>query len=351
MIWLAEFDGLLADPDQFQAVVVPTRGIILHFISEWISMAPMDFKSSDVLYALDAVLAACEIFPAITERSISLGAADRLPLSFTAFAHILQPNGIPSLSLSVLNVDALIIAQHMVTIDREHCIELRNINAAMAIVYSLGSAALHRLSKTWSRVPRPAKANLAKLRSLLSPSSNFARLRDFLRNLDPPRAASAAAGAGEPEPPAAGAASAPNAFPPPPPTLPASTVPVPAPAPPAPATSAGGGGGSVGSADPRDAHVVPWLGLFVRDVIQVEEALPVFVDVGETLVNVSRCRLLEACAAAALRFQASRATSGGWRTFPRVARLLVAEEGLLRSPTQQFKASLELEPRDAAAFK
>ncbi|KAI9358003.1 hypothetical protein DFJ73DRAFT_957887 [Zopfochytrium polystomum] len=453
---LTELAPLIDDLDQFQSVSIPTRVIILHFVTERLRLVPAEFRDHpEVLDALDDLLTLANAFPAGSGRrhqtmwnmlqnflggltatlaiardhnvmripdeskmqapgtpastpviaSSSLSAISSMvsggpKMTHEAFSFsgatlplILPFSTTTALPLTILNVDPLAIAQHMLVVDREvyltitvadllksaspssapnsrrptllptvddddddnsvvsnstvtpsskkkgsassstskpkgvaamverfnflsklvttavmgcstpqaradvivhfvrvakHCLDIRNLNGAHSIATSLASAALHRLTKTWVKVPRTTRATLTHLQQLFSPSANFSHLRAFLRTLQPH----------------------------------------------SPATH------------PRDAYTVPWLGLHTRDIVQIEEVLPRFADRDGLLVHFGRCRHLQACVDAALRFQAvPTAAPEGWRMYPKIRRLLVADEGLLSSPSQQFKMSLELEPR------
>ncbi|KAJ3112182.1 Ras protein-specific guanine nucleotide-releasing factor [Phlyctochytrium bullatum] len=167
----------------------------------------------------------------------------------------------------------------------KRCLEVYNFNSAHAITSALTSASIHRLGKTWEKVPKRTIAQLRELTHTFSPSHNWAELRALLAAV-PPR-----------------------------------------------------------------SPAVPWMGLYLRDLVMVEEAQAVFLDSihgseTEPMVNFLRCRNLARIIDEALRFQTRDPYR--YRIVDGVRTVLLDEDGLLRSPTRQFELSLALEPRDGS---
>ncbi|KAJ1565455.1 Ras protein-specific guanine nucleotide-releasing factor, partial [Cladochytrium tenue] len=157
------------------------------------------------------------------------------------------------------------------------CLEYRNLNAANAITASLSSATVYSLRRSWERVPKPSLTQLQSLQHLFSPSANFKVLRSLLGTLGTP----AAADGRRPREAAA-------------------------------------------SRTAEQDYCVPWLGVHVREAIQVCEVFahggmaPAEVrggGGGGQLVNFDRCRWLSNITDQTLRFQrrAARAAAAGGR--------------------------------------
>ncbi|KAL6060557.1 pleckstriny domain-containing family H member 1-like isoform X2 [Balamuthia mandrillaris] len=68
----------------------------------------------------------------------------------------------------------------------EECVALNNLNAAMEITSGLGSAAVHRLSRTWELVPKEKVAVLEDMQEMLSTKSSYKVYRERLHTLNPP---------------------------------------------------------------------------------------------------------------------------------------------------------------------
>ncbi|KAJ3094665.1 Ras protein-specific guanine nucleotide-releasing factor [Phlyctochytrium planicorne] len=225
----------------------------------------------------------------------------------------------------------------------KHSLDIRSMNASNAITSALTSASLHRLQKTWDKVSRRSLTSLEHLKELFSPTNNFRSLRRHMQSLP--------------------------------------------------------------STDPA----VPWIGIHLRDIVIVEEANPKWIQRGpdastiptckckgsatcpkqnhkdDEVINLKRMKLLSNIIDTALRFQQPldataakpvSAKSGSptlaqqikmasvlgvsmspssssptspqgynWPQDPAVRRSLTVTEGLLRSPSRQFAASLAVEPR------
>ncbi|KAI9341679.1 ras guanine nucleotide exchange factor domain-containing protein [Obelidium mucronatum] len=66
----------------------------------------------------------------------------------------------------------------------KHCVDIKALNAAQAIVSSLASASVYRLTRTWDNVPKPTLTLLTSLRVCFSPSLNFHNLRVLLASTE-----------------------------------------------------------------------------------------------------------------------------------------------------------------------
>ncbi|KAJ3022324.1 UNVERIFIED_CONTAM: hypothetical protein HDU68_009204 [Siphonaria sp. JEL0065] len=66
----------------------------------------------------------------------------------------------------------------------KHCVDINALNAAQAIVSSLASASVYRLTRTWDNVPKPTHTLLRSLRVCFSPSLNFHNLRVLLSSVE-----------------------------------------------------------------------------------------------------------------------------------------------------------------------
>ncbi|KAJ3311281.1 RasGEF [Blyttiomyces sp. JEL0837] len=426
--------------DYIRHVILPVRISVLRFVTRWIRVLPREFRDRGVRNRVENILGVVEGKstgdgsgdeellgemgqPAVVNmmgvyvtgiRNLLVEVADnrtsrsdsiktqatpwlsptspKPPLSLNTTPHP-HPNSTPAsdLPISLLNVDPLIIAQHMLILDRKiymsispseflnqthakpgtrlieapgvvalverfnfvvglvttavmgcgtpmaraemishfvrvakHSLDYRNLNASHAILSALSSASLHRLTKTWQKVPKSIKSTLQQLQQLFSPNSNFAKLRDFLSSLSSAASASVQ-GTG--------------------------TI----------STTA------LNTAIHQGAYCVPWLGLHVRDN-------DVYGADMEPLVNLFRCRWISRCVAEALRFQGVGVVDGRresdagfgigveffgganggknvgrnewpWKVNSKILELLVADDGLLKSPSQQFEVSLAVEPR------
>jgi len=63
----------------------------------------------------------------------------------------------------------------------KHLLELNNLNCLKALVSSLHSAPIHRLTLTWNVVPKRDKEKLEKLNELISEEDNRLKLREYLK--------------------------------------------------------------------------------------------------------------------------------------------------------------------------
>lgn len=64
----------------------------------------------------------------------------------------------------------------------EHCYELKNFNALMALTASMNLTAVQRLEKTWSLVGNSYKSSFDKFTNLMSTKQNFQNYRSLLNN-------------------------------------------------------------------------------------------------------------------------------------------------------------------------
>ncbi|KAJ3296598.1 Ras protein-specific guanine nucleotide-releasing factor [Rhizoclosmatium sp. JEL0117] len=89
-------------------------------------------------------------------------------------------------SLVIQGVTAKARSEMIVLLVRvaKHCVDIKALNAAQAIVSSLASASVYRLTKTWESVPKPTVTLLTSLRVTFSPSLNFHNLRVLLASTD-----------------------------------------------------------------------------------------------------------------------------------------------------------------------
>jgi hypothetical protein len=197
----------------------------------------------------------------------------------------------------------------------KHSVDIHSYNSGHAIVSSLTSAALYRLTKTWAKVPPTTLKTFENLKSLFAPYKNWAALRNRLSSID------------------------------------------------------------------SQTPCIPWLGMFLRDMVTIEELYPRYIETDRKQANIDglnedqtinfvRCRWLWRTQIEALRFQEAFRLSSEGTTRPsldesisdttsinastcgypfkvneRVRSLLTEERGLLKSPSKQFEASLKIEPR------
>ncbi|KAJ3410149.1 ABC transporter G member 22 [Chytridiales sp. JEL 0842] len=192
------------------------------------------------------------------------------------------------------------LVQHFIKIADISISELNNFNASHSIISALTSAPLYRLQKTWTHTPTTSMQTLERLKQLFSPNSNWTNLRACMADI------------------------------------------------------------------PAETPATPWLGLFLRDLLSIESMHPLKLENG--LINFRRCRWVSKIQSDALRFQhsyerefvgrqsvdTSTSTNSGrggaayiFHPNPHIRSLLTEDRGLLRSESQQFDASLKIEPRQS----
>jgi son of sevenless-like protein len=88
------------------------------------------------------------------------------------------------LTVEDMNKRVLLVAKFILIAQR--CKEINNFNAVMEIVSGLESSSIHRLQKTWMRIPQTAKTMLEELKGLMSQNGNFKLFRTTLKNATPP---------------------------------------------------------------------------------------------------------------------------------------------------------------------
>ena len=64
--------------------------------------------------------------------------------------------------------------------------EMSNFNAVMTILSGLGGTAVYRLRRTWAKVEPTLQNQLDELKTLMSPTQNYAAYRTLLRSINPP---------------------------------------------------------------------------------------------------------------------------------------------------------------------
>ena len=74
---------------------------------------------------------------------------------------------------------------HFVRIGKK-LLEVGNVNCSKAVVCSLRSAPIYRLTKTWNLVPKREKEKLDKLHDIVSEDNNNQMLRDYLKSVKLP---------------------------------------------------------------------------------------------------------------------------------------------------------------------
>lgn len=63
---------------------------------------------------------------------------------------------------------------------------MNNFSTLTSIISALGTAPIHRLSRTWSQVNARTQNVLEHMRKLMSSTKNFADYRETLKLADPP---------------------------------------------------------------------------------------------------------------------------------------------------------------------
>ncbi|KIW03734.1 uncharacterized protein PV09_05041 [Verruconis gallopava] len=79
----------------------------------------------------------------------------------------------------------VIVIKHFVSI-ADKCRGLNNFSTLTSIISALGTAPIHRLSRTWQQVNGKTKDTLEAMRKLMGSTKNFAEYRETLRKINPP---------------------------------------------------------------------------------------------------------------------------------------------------------------------
>lgn len=79
----------------------------------------------------------------------------------------------------------VIVIKHFVNV-ADKCRLLNNFSTLTSIISALGTAPIHRLSRTWTAVNARAMATLETMRKLMGSTKNFAEYRDTLHKANPP---------------------------------------------------------------------------------------------------------------------------------------------------------------------
>lgn len=68
----------------------------------------------------------------------------------------------------------------------QKCRTLNNFSTLTSIISALGTAPIHRLSRTWTAVNARTMTTLENMRKLMGSTKNFAEYRDTLHKANPP---------------------------------------------------------------------------------------------------------------------------------------------------------------------
>jgi len=79
----------------------------------------------------------------------------------------------------------VIVIKHFVNV-ADKCRQLNNFSTLTSIISALGTAPIHRLSRTWAAVNARSMAVLENMRKLMGSTKNFAEYRDTLHKANPP---------------------------------------------------------------------------------------------------------------------------------------------------------------------
>lgn len=79
----------------------------------------------------------------------------------------------------------VVVIKHFVSI-ADKCRSLNNFSCLTSIISALGSAPIHRLSRTWSQVNARTTGVLDQMRSLMGSTKNFIEYREALHKANPP---------------------------------------------------------------------------------------------------------------------------------------------------------------------
>ncbi|KAF2746103.1 cell division control protein-like protein Cdc25 [Sporormia fimetaria CBS 119925] len=79
----------------------------------------------------------------------------------------------------------VIVIKHFVNV-ADKCRQLNNFSTLTSIISALGTAPIHRLSRTWTAVNARSMTTLESMRKLMGSTKNFAEYRDTLHKANPP---------------------------------------------------------------------------------------------------------------------------------------------------------------------
>ena len=77
------------------------------------------------------------------------------------------------------------VVKHFILV-ADKCLALNNFSTLTSIISALGTAPIHRLSRTWSKLGKGTAATLEKMRKLMASTKNFAPYRQALHAANPP---------------------------------------------------------------------------------------------------------------------------------------------------------------------
>ncbi|KAL9049133.1 MAG: hypothetical protein Q9162_007374 [Coniocarpon cinnabarinum] len=77
------------------------------------------------------------------------------------------------------------VVKHFIHV-ADKCLALNNFSTLTSIISALGTAPIHRLSRTWSKLGKNTAATLEKMRKLMASTKNFAPYRQALHAANPP---------------------------------------------------------------------------------------------------------------------------------------------------------------------
>ena len=77
------------------------------------------------------------------------------------------------------------IVKHFINV-ADKCLALNNFSTLTSIISALGTAPIHRLNRTWSKLNKNTAATLEKMRKLMASTKNFAPYRQALHAANPP---------------------------------------------------------------------------------------------------------------------------------------------------------------------
>ncbi|KAK2740125.1 hypothetical protein FQN57_006240 [Myotisia sp. PD_48] len=79
----------------------------------------------------------------------------------------------------------VVVIKHFVSV-AEKCRQLNNYSTLTSIISALGTAPIHRLSRTWAQVSQKTNATLEVMRKLMASTKNFGEYRETLHLANPP---------------------------------------------------------------------------------------------------------------------------------------------------------------------
>ena len=77
------------------------------------------------------------------------------------------------------------VVKHFILV-ADKCLSLNNFSTLTSIISALGTAPIHRLSRTWSKLNKHTATTLEKMRKLMASTKNFAPYRSALHAANPP---------------------------------------------------------------------------------------------------------------------------------------------------------------------